>query len=85
MAQYAERLQAKWRITLTPVVLNAAADVTFLVAGASKAQRLREVLEGGPRDPALPAQLIQPKRGSLHWIVDAAAGASLHRTPGRTP
>ncbi len=85
MAQYVESLPVHWRITLTPVVLNAAADVTFLVAGASKAQRLQEVLEGGQRDVALPAQLIQPKRGVLHWMVDAAAGASLRTTPRRTP
>ncbi len=85
MAQYVESLPVKWRITLTPVVLNAAADVTFLVAGSSKAERLREVLEGGQRDVALPAQLIQPKHGVLHWMVDAAAAASLQRTPRRTP
>jgi 6-phosphogluconolactonase len=74
MAQHVEQPKAMWRITLTPVVLNAAADVSFLVAGGAKAQRLKEVLEGGPRDEALPAQLIRPKHGSLHWLVDAAAG-----------
>jgi 6-phosphogluconolactonase len=85
MAQYVEPLPVQWRITLTPVVLNAAADVTFLVAGASKAPRLREVLEGGPRDVSLPAQLIRPLQGVLHWMVDAAAAARLSRTPRTTP
>jgi len=66
-------------------VLNAAADVTFLVAGASKAPRLREVLEGGPPNVSLPAQLIRPMQGVLHWMVDAAAAASLSRTPRTTP
>src|SRR5262249_41996125 len=49
-----------WRVTLTTVVLNASADVTFLVVGADKAPRLREVLRGGgERRPLLPAQLIK--------------------------
>lgn len=78
MAQHVERLETAWRITLTPVVLNAAADVTFLVAGVSKAQRLREVLEDHREAGALPAQIIQPNHGALHWRVDAAAGSSLH-------
>jgi 6-phosphogluconolactonase len=77
MAQHVEQPEPMWRITLTPVVLNAAADVSFLVAGAAKAQRLWDVLEGGPRDEALPAQLIRPNDGALHWWVDAAAGARL--------
>lgn len=60
------------------VVINAAADVTFLVAGAEKAPRLREVLEQGSSDgPPVPAQLVKPVRGALHWMVDAAAGAEL--------
>jgi 6-phosphogluconolactonase len=77
VAQHVDRPQPMWRLTLTPVVLDAAADVSFLVTGAAKAQRLWEVLEGGPREPSLPAQLIRPVDGSLHWWVDAAAGARL--------
>ena len=71
-----------WRVTLTTVVLNAAADVTFLVAGADKAPRLHDVLERSAeppseRAPALPAELVKPVRGSVHWMLDAAAGAAL--------
>ena len=73
-----------WRVTLTPIVLNAAADVTFLVAGADKAARLREVLEGRAAEAKLPAQLIRPTHGALHWMVDAAAAAQLHRA-GEAP
>jgi 5-dehydro-2-deoxygluconokinase len=79
MAQRVTKPKPMWRITLTPLVLNAASDVTFLVAGAAKAQRLSEVLESVPRNGALPAQLIRPSHGSLHWMVDAAAGARLQR------
>jgi 6-phosphogluconolactonase/glucosamine-6-phosphate isomerase/deaminase len=43
------------------------------VAGASKAARLAEVLEG-PRDPSrLPVQLIQPTHGRTTWLTDVAA------------
>jgi 6-phosphogluconate dehydrogenase len=80
MAQHVERPQPMWRITLTPVVVNAAADVSFLVAGAAKAQRLWEVLEGGAEHETLPARLIRPTEGSLHFWVDAAAGARLRAT-----
>jgi 6-phosphogluconolactonase len=69
--------QAKgWRLTLTPVLLNAAVDVMFLVSGAHKAEPLRVVLEERPRDP-LPAQLIRPKHGPPHWMIDAAAASRL--------
>jgi len=66
-----------WRITLTPVVLNAAAEVVFLVAGADKAAMLHRVLDG-PVDPdGLPAQIVAPHHGSLRWLVDAEAAARL--------
>lgn len=67
-----------WRVTLTPAVLDASEDVTFLVSGANKAERLKEVLEGHPAEP-LPAQLIRPTRGILRWMIDAAAAARLAR------
>jgi 6-phosphogluconolactonase len=65
------RAVSMWRITLTPGVINAAANVTFLVAGADKAQRLQEVLEGRLRLEDLPAQAIKPTHGRLRWLVDA--------------
>lgn len=69
-----EKLDA-WRVTLTAPVINAARYVTFIVTGAGKAARLREVLKG-ERDPArLPAQLVHPSDGTLEWFVDRAAAA----------
>ena len=66
-----------WRITLTPAVINAAAEVLFIVSGAAKAGILRRVLEG-PRLPLeLPAQAIAPSNGRVRWCVDAAAAADL--------
>jgi 6-phosphogluconolactonase len=67
-----------WRVTLTPLGLNAAVMGVFLIAGVEKAERLRHVLEG-PFDPvALPAQRMRPG-GSLRFMVDAAAASRLSR------
>ena len=60
-----------FRLTLTLPVLNAAAHVIFLVAGADKAETLRQVLEGP--EGRFPAQLIQPARGRLSWFLDESA------------
>lgn len=66
-----------WRVTLTPVTINAAAEILFLVAGAGKAGIVRRVLEG-PRQPhELPAQLIAPVDGRVVWLLDAAAASEL--------
>jgi 6-phosphogluconolactonase len=66
-----------WRLTMTSPVLNAAAEILFLVSGESKAGVLKRVLEG-PRDPhELPAQLIAPTHGRMQWMVDRAAAAEL--------
>jgi 6-phosphogluconolactonase len=77
MAVHVEQPREMWRVTLTTVVLNAAADVTFLVVGADKAARLRQVVTGERSGPLLPAQRIEPALGRLHWMVDAAAAAQL--------
>ena len=76
MAQYIE-VVTMWRVTLTPVVINAARNVTFLVSGSGKAERLREVLEGPYQPEVLPAQVIKPRNGQLTWLVDRPAAARL--------
>ncbi|MFI5231290.1 MAG: 6-phosphogluconolactonase [Gemmatimonadales bacterium] len=76
MAENVELLQM-WRITLTPDVFNAAAEILVLVSGHEKAPVLRRVLLG-PRDvDELPAQVIAPRDGRLRWLVDAAAASDL--------
>jgi 6-phosphogluconolactonase len=66
-----------WRITMTAPFINQAREILVLLAGADKAARLKEVLEG-PEDPnRLPIQLIKPTQGKIVWIMDvAAAGMS---------
>ena len=67
----------KARITLTPPILNRAAEVRLLVTGADKAGVLKEVLLG-PRDPErLPVQLVAPEAARLVWLLDRAAGAEV--------
>jgi len=78
MAQFVEAL-SMWRITLTPVVINNAEHVFFLVSGADKAERLRDVLEGPIQPEVLPAQVIKPEHGQLLWLIDDAAAGRLKR------
>jgi 6-phosphogluconolactonase len=77
VANWVEKLGA-WRVTLTAPAINSARGVLFLVTGAGKAERLREVLSG-ERDPArLPSQMIHPHEGSLECYVDRAAAEKLN-------
>jgi len=72
IAHEVRRLGA-WRITLTPIILHAAAYVVFVVSGAKKAAILREVRSGLYRPDTLPAQVINPTNGNLLWLVDRSA------------
>lgn len=75
---YVDKFQS-YRITLTAPAINNGRLIAFLIAGAGKADRLHEVIEG-PRDPdRLPSQRIKPRDGKLVYIVDEAAAARLSR------
>ncbi|MBI5305850.1 MAG: 6-phosphogluconolactonase [Chloroflexi bacterium] len=65
------------RITLTAPVINAAATILWLVAGADKATTVREVMRGAFRPDELPAQLIRPPNASVVWLLDQAAASEL--------
>jgi 6-phosphogluconolactonase len=76
-AVYAQS-QAMWRVTITPMVINAAHAVAFAVEGADKAAVLCAIYEG-PRDPTkYPAQVVEPSSGRLIWLVDDLAAGMLH-------
>jgi 6-phosphogluconolactonase len=66
-----------WRITLTPLCLNAAGSVVFLVAGAGKADALRAALDGPSTAETAPSRAIRPRGGRSRWLVDAAAASGL--------
>lgn len=69
--------QDMYRITLTAPVVNRAAAVAFLAAGAGKARTLQAVIEGAYQPDTYPSQCIRPVAGELHWFVDQAASALL--------
>jgi 6-phosphogluconolactonase len=77
-APYVEA-QQMYRITLTAVVVNRAARIAFLVTGEKKAGTLQQVIHGDSPPTQLPARIIKPENGTLHWFVDQAAAAALHR------
>jgi len=68
---------SQWRVTLTPVLINAAAEILFLVSGETKAAIVRRVLEGPWQPQELPAHLIAPTDGRTLWLLDAAAARDL--------
>lgn len=76
LSHYVGKVEA-WRVTFTPPLINSAANVFFLVSGADKARRLKEVLMGPYRPDALPAQIVRPGKGKLLWLVDGAAAVLL--------
>jgi 6-phosphogluconolactonase len=76
VAHYVPKLGV-WRISLTPVVLNAARQVIFLVSGNNKAEVLKKVLDGPYQPDTLPSQIVQPRSGNLCWMIDAAAASLL--------
>ena len=65
------------RVTLTPPVLNAAANILFLVSGEEKADGLSQVLQGPYHPDLLPAQIVAPVNGHICWLVDKAAAGKL--------
>lgn len=64
------------RVTFTLPLINAAADVVFLVTGENKAERLLQVFKDDA-EPALPAQRVKPVSGRLSWLLDSRAGLML--------
>lgn len=80
LGHFVEKLDS-WRITLTPVILNQARNINFLVSGESKAETLKQVLHGKHDPDLLPSQVIDPAQGSVTWLVDKAVASSLDLPP----
>lgn len=76
IANYVPQSGAK-RVSMTPLILNAAAKTIFLVAGRNKADALACVLENPSCD--YPAARIRAGQGSLDWMVDKSAASLLLR------
>ena len=62
------------RITITGKVVNKATLVIFLVTGANKAEKVRDiVLHREEFAVRYPAALVNPASGNLYWFLDKAA------------
>ena len=69
--------QNMYRITLTAPVINKAAAVAFLVAGADKADAVKHILKGASNSSLYPAQVIHPVQGRLFWWMDKTAAEKI--------
>jgi len=67
------------RLTFTPLLLNAAIHVLFLVTGQDKADALQAVLEGEYNPDEYPAQSIRPTQGEVTWLLDTTAASKLRQ------
>jgi len=74
VANWVEKFKTN-RITFTYPLINRAACVVFLVAGADKARVLHEVLDNDKA--GLPSQRVRPVEGELIWMADEAAASQL--------
>jgi 6-phosphogluconolactonase len=69
------------RVSLSLRTINAARRVFFLVLGDHKALPVARVMDQlGQKDADLPAAMVNPGRGALHWFLDYAAAAQLGRS-----
>lgn len=74
VANWVKKFKA-FRITVTFPVLNAAAQVIFLVSGADKAGIVREIFTNP--NAAYPSQSVRPRNGRLRWLLDRPAASLL--------
>jgi 6-phosphogluconolactonase len=65
------------RITITGSVINTASVVAFLVTGAGKAPKVREIIQKEGDYKAYPASLVEPESGELYWFLDKDAAKEL--------
>jgi 6-phosphogluconolactonase len=63
-----------YRVSLSLQVLNNALTAAFLVAGKSKAQIMREIIEGRSDCPAAG---VHPEQGRTIWLLDQEAASRL--------
>jgi 6-phosphogluconolactonase len=65
------------RLTLTPLVINEARNVLFLVTGADKAAAVAATMNGAADTTRWPGQRIRPHHGEVTWLLDSTAAARL--------
>ncbi|MEE9284263.1 MAG: 6-phosphogluconolactonase [Dehalococcoidia bacterium] len=70
---------AAHRLTFSLPLINAARTVVFLVSDGSKADRVKQAIEERVEDPPVPAGLVAPVSGGLHWFLTTDAARQLSR------
>lgn len=70
----------RYRITLTPIVLNNARNIIFMVIGKNKAKAASQVLEGEFNPLRFPAQLIHCIHQKTIWFLESQAASQLTHT-----
>ena len=63
------------RVTLTPLALNSARNLIFMVSGKDKAHAVHQTLHGEKDLEKWPAQRIQPLDGKAIWLLDDQAAS----------
>lgn len=71
-----EKLKAN-RLTFTFPTINNASNIIFLISGETKANALKEVLEGKFQPEKFPSQFVNPQNGNIFWLIDAPAARFL--------
>jgi 6-phosphogluconolactonase len=66
-----------WRISFTLPLINKAVQVIFLVTGKEKSVVVADILKHKKTNPALPAQLVNPAKGHVYWMLDEEAAANI--------
>jgi 6-phosphogluconolactonase len=66
-----------WRVSLTFPVINNARQIMFLADGKKKASIVQKVIESAAPTPDLPATMVRPTDGVVHWILDAEAASQI--------
>ncbi len=65
------------RITITGKVINNAKEVAFLVTGAGKAPKVKEIVKKEGDYTSYPATLVAPTSEKLLWLLDEDAAVSI--------
>lgn len=76
IALFVPRLKV-WRVSLTFPVINNARQVIFLAEGRKKSSIIQKVIESGAPTLEIPATMVRPLDGTLHWILDSEAASQM--------
>jgi 6-phosphogluconolactonase len=65
------------RITLSGKIINNSANIAFLVTGAGKAEKVKEILQQKGDYKNFPASRVSPRSGKLFWFLDREAARGI--------